>query len=144
MAQGTYTLLINLPARATVSVGALGEHELAAGWYAYTGSAFGPGGFGRVDRHHRVATGEHEARHWHVDYFLGESAARIASAVRSVDADVECAVARQVDATLDADPPVDGFGASDCDCAAHLHSADERDALETAVREAHDEHALGD
>jgi endonuclease-3 len=129
---GTYTLLVELPEAATVEVGALGEQGLPAGWYAYTGSDLGPGGFSRVDRHYELAAGERTARHWHVDYLLGHPDARIRSDVRTPGEDVECAVA----GTLP-DSPVEGFGASDCECPAHLaHAADGGD-LRAAVSAAH-------
>jgi len=137
-------MVLKLPEPATLAVGALGDHEFPAGWYAYTGSAFGPGGFSRVDRHHRVATGDHDARHWHVDYLLGDTPANIATVVRAVEADIECAVARTLAERLDADPPVAGFGSSDCDCPAHLQFASERESLVRTVRTAHDEHTPGE
>lgn len=141
MAKGTYTIVLNLPEAATLAIGALGEFELPGGWYAYTGSAFGPGGFSRVDRHHRVAAGDHDARHWHIDYLLGDTNAEIATVVRTNEADIECAVARNVSDQLDTVPPVDGFGASDCDCPSHLQYTEEREPVVAAVRSAHGEHA---
>jgi len=133
VASGTYTLLVELPTGATLSVGALGEYAFPAGWYAYTGSAFGTGGFARVDRHHELAAGERDTRHWHVDYLLGHADARLVEDVRSVDRDVECTIARTLP-----DGPVDGFGASDCDCESHLAYTPGRDALTRAVQGAHE------
>jgi endonuclease-3 len=112
---GTYTLVVELAHDAVPEVGALGEHALDRGWYAYTGSAFGTGGFARVERHRELAAGEREARHWHVDYLLGHPDASIREVVRSPGADVECAVARRLPVG-----PIEGFGASDCDCPSHL------------------------
>jgi len=117
---GTYTLLVELSEPTTIEVGALGEHRLPPGAYAYTGSALGAGGFARVDRHRRTARGEHDVRHWHVDYLLGRDEARIDRVVRSVGVDAECAIAGGLPAG-----PVDGFGASDCGCASHLAALDE-------------------
>ena len=116
---GSYTLVVALASDATVSAGALGEHRLPAGAYAYTGSALGSGGFSRVDRHRRTARGDHGVRHWHVDYLLGHPTARIDRVVRSVGVDVECAVAERLPAG-----PVGGFGASDCGCPSHLASGE--------------------
>lgn len=132
---GTYTLVIDLAATAAIDVGALGERRFGAGRYAYTGSALGAGGFSRVDRHRRTARGEHDVRHWHVDHLLGHPDARIDRVVRSVGADVECAVADRLPAG-----PVDGFGASDCGCPTHLAAAegDSLDAFVARVREAHE------
>lgn len=130
---GTYTLLIALPEAATITFGAAGERDLQAGVYAYTGSAFGPGGFSRIDRHRRVATGKNDARHWHVDYLLGHPGTRITDVVRSAGADVECAVSRRLPGE-----PVPGIGASDCDCHTHLVHLGQGQALDDDVRRAHE------
>jgi len=129
---GTYTLLIELPESATITFGAAGERELSAGVYAYTGSAFGPGGFSRVDRHRRVASGENDARHWHIDYLLGHSGTRIVEVVRSADADAECAVSQRLPGE-----PVEGVGASDCGCDTHLVYGGRGEAFPDEVRRAH-------
>ncbi|WP_327052049.1 GIY-YIG nuclease family protein [Halomicrococcus gelatinilyticus] len=151
---GTYTLLVELDAPATVPFGALGERDLPAGWYAYTGSALGTGGFARVERHGRVASGEHDARHWHVDYLLGHPDSRLVDDVRTVGADAECAVARRIrrgvssdgrsspGASTDGIAAVPGVGATDCDCPAHLHGPADRETLAATVRAAHDEQHL--
>ncbi|MEZ3164417.1 GIY-YIG nuclease family protein [Halorubrum sp. RMP-47] len=130
---GSYTLVVDLAADATLSAGALGEHRLPAGAYAYTGSALGSGGFARVDRHRRTARDDHDVRHWHVDYLLGHPAARIDRVVRSAGVDVECAVAERLP-----EGPVDGFGASDCGCPSHLAAADGLDALAERALAAHE------
>ncbi|MGB9963399.1 GIY-YIG nuclease family protein [Halobacterium hubeiense] len=138
MAEGTYTLLVELPVQATGEFGARGAYDLDAGWYAYTGSAFGPGGLGRVDRHRELAAGERDARHWHVDYLLGRPESRVAAVYVTEDEDVECETAR---ALADAGAAVDGLGASDCDCATHLAYAARREALESVAAEIHDRRA---
>ncbi len=129
---GTYTLLLALPNAATLEVGALGTHEFPMGWYAYTGSALGTGGFARVERHRDLAAGEHDVRHWHIDHLLGHPASRLVADTRT-EAAVECAVARTLP-----DGPVAGFGASDCDCQSHLAHTRCREPLERAIREAHE------
>jgi endonuclease-3 len=130
---GTYTLLVDLPSSATVSVGALGERRFPAGAYAYTGSALGSGGFSRVRRHRRTARGDHDVRHWHVDYLLGETDARIDRVVHAPGVDVECAVAARLPPG-----PVDGFGASDCGCSSHLSAAASLEDLTDRVIRAYD------
>jgi endonuclease-3 len=131
MEGGTYTLLLDLPERTTVTVGALGEFTLPAGAYAYTGSALGSGGFARVDRHRRVARGDHDARHWHVDYLTGHDRTDLVTAVTTA-ADAECRVARALP-----EGPVAGFGASDCDCRSHLAHDGTAAALRERVERAH-------
>ena len=129
---GTYTLLLSLPRAADIEVGALGTYRLPAGAYAYTGSALGSGGFARVDRHRRVAAGEHDTRHWHVDYLTGHPATELVTVVTSTGVDAECAVAGRLPAG-----PVDGFGASDCDCRSHLAAAPSVAELHRRARSAH-------
>ena len=130
---GSYTLVVDLDSDASPSVGALGDRDLPAGAYAYTGSALGAGGFSRVDRHRRTARGDHDVRHWHVDYLLGHPDARIDRVVRSVGVDVECAVAERLPAG-----PIPGFGASDCGCPSHLAAGDGRDELAARAEAAHE------
>jgi Uri superfamily endonuclease len=129
---GTYTLVVELPETVVVEVGALGRHTFPAGGYAYTGSAFGSGGLSRVDRHRRVATGDHDVRHWHIDYLLGHPSTSVVDVVVTRGADVECTVASAL-----GDGPVDGFGSSDCACDTHLSFCASVETLEGDVRRAH-------
>lgn len=134
-AAGTYTLIISLPAAASLQVGALGTITFDAGWYAYTGSALGSGGFARVSRHRELARGERETRHWHIDYLLGHPETAITRVVRTGDdADIECTVSQTVAADHDS---IAAFGASDCTCGSHLAHAPKRDRLVTTVERAH-------
>ncbi|SFR86521.1 Uri superfamily endonuclease [Halomicrobium zhouii] len=132
MAAGTYTLVVERTASDAVEVGALGAVSLPVGWYAYVGSAFGPGGFSRVDRHREVASGERDVRHWHVDYLLGDPATRLDAAVKTADVDAECAIAARIDGER-----VAAFGASDCGCESHLVYREKRDLLVESVERAH-------
>jgi endonuclease-3 len=136
---GTYTLIVEVSTPATIEVGALGTHEFAPGWYAYTGSALGPGGFSRVERHQELAAGERETRHWHVDYLLGHPAASVDAVIRSRGTDIECAVATSLDGE-----PVTDFGCSDCSCVSHLHYDPQRAGLLDSTRRAHDSAPVGD
>lgn len=112
--KGTYTLLIRVEEPTTAEVGALGELSFEEGFYAYTGSAFGAGGLSRIDRHARVASGENDARHWHIDYLLGTEPSTLTAAYVTPQ-DAECEIARGVDGE-----PVPRFGCSDCSCDTHL------------------------
>lgn len=135
MTGGTYTLVVAVPTRRTAAVGALGEVTFDPGWYAYTGSALGPGGFARVERHRAVAAGDREGGHWHVDALLAADGTTVDQVVRSEAAAVECAVAR----TIDAGQPVAGFGCTDCDCDSHLTFTPAREGLLAAVERSHRE-----
>lgn len=114
-AGGTYALVVDLPVDADLTVGALGTASFPAGGYVYVGSALGTGGFSRVDRHRRVATGRHDVQHWHVDYLTGHPATRLRAVVTVPGRDVECELADRLPAG-----PLPGFGASDCACETHL------------------------
>lgn len=137
MPGGTYTLVLERNVSGPIEVGALGERAVPAGWYAYTGSALGSGGFSRIDRHRAVAAGDNDTRHWHIDYLLGDAATTIERVV-TTEADVECAVARRVDGPTAAGfDRVDAFGCSDCDCRSHLAGGGDRERLLSAVEHAH-------
>jgi len=41
--KGTYILILYLNEPAQFTIGKLGTFDFSAGWYAYVGSAFGPG-----------------------------------------------------------------------------------------------------
>lgn len=129
---GTYVLLIELDAPATIEFGAAGLFELAPGAYAYVGSAFGTGGLARVDRHRELAAGNREARHWHVDYLLAQPSTRIERVLTTTGVDCECDVATALDGVSETLP----LGASDCNCQGHLFYAEDGDALASAVASA--------
>lgn len=133
---GTYTLLLELSASKTVRFGALGERALEHGWYGYVGSAFGPGGFERIERPRRVAAGSNHTRRWHIDYLLGLEATRIERAVRSPDVRAECRIARSIDGIA-----VDGVGASDCGCDSHLVYSPDGPSLEGSIETVHAAHS---
>lgn len=121
--KGCYHLLFSLPHPRRLRIGALGTHHFPAGWYLYTGSAFGPGGLAaRVARHRRGGR-----PHWHIDYLA--AAARLEE-VRLMPEVVrrECAHAAAARALPGASVPVSRFGASDCRCPAHLVHFGERPA----------------
>lgn len=99
-----------------MTFGAAGPRDLGRGTYAYVGSAFGPGGLpSRIGRHRRVARGDHGVRHWHVDHLLGHPKASVAGVRRFAGRRIECEIAGSVPGS-----PVDGIGATDCGCRAHL------------------------
>ncbi|AGB37892.1 GIY-YIG nuclease family protein [Natronococcus occultus] len=128
---GTYVLAIDVDAPTSLTVGALGELAFEAETYAYVGSAFGSGGFARLDRHRELARGERDVRHWHVDYLLGSDAATLEAAVRFPDADRECELAASLPGEA-----VPDFGSSDCDCGSHLLETPDLETLLEAATDA--------
>lgn len=121
MTGGTYGLVCVLDgaAPATITFGAAGERALDHGAYTYVGSALGPGGFARLDRHREIASGERAVRHWHVDYLLGHERVSIVDTIRLPGVDRECELAKQLPGTA-----IPGIGASDCGCESHLFAID--------------------
>lgn len=125
-APGTYALLLCADDETAIEVGALGAMRVRPGVYVYVGSAFGPGGLRARVRRHIRGDG---ALHWHVDYLR---------AVTTLDAvwythDTqrrECTWAQILRSLPNATVPLDGFGASDCNCSAHLIRCAEGPSLE--------------
>lgn len=113
---GTYVLILRLPCPATITVGRLGCFQFPAGWYAYAGSARGPGGLAaRIARHLRVS----KPLRWHVDY-LRTRAQPVEVWYTQGHRRQECGWAAALSALPGASIPVPRFGASDCHCPAHL------------------------
>ena len=133
--KGTYVLVFNLESDCRLTVGKLGRFAFPAGWYAYVGSAFGPGGLAARLGHHL-----HIARHphWHMDYL--RSHGRIAEiwyghgpafdehrwtevlrwmagtrAVTPGFGSSDCR-AKPIWFTLRPSPPLPGFGAANLNC----------------------------
>ena len=117
MEPGTYCLILRNPLL-VLPVGALGDRVLPEGWHVYIGSALGPGGLARVERHIRLYHLKDRPPRWHIDYLLLhplcrlEAVARVPSPIRA-----ECGLAARLPGR-----PVPGFGCSDCDCSSHLFS----------------------
>lgn len=113
-----------------LKVGALGDVYFDEGFYAYTGSALGAGGFSRIRRHLEVASGKNATRQWHIDYLLPY--VDVLETITS--ARPECTVAVNIGKTLSR---VSGFGCSDCTCLSHLHYSRSAESMDKAVRHAH-------
>jgi len=112
---GAYLLLVGLAGPRSVALGGRGELELDGGWYAYGGSAKGPGGLrARVARHFRRG----KPRHWHIDQLTDDA---YAIAALAVPGGKECALVRRLAASGAFATALPGFGSSDCrSCEGHL------------------------
>ena len=130
--KGIYTIVLLLRSDAVVEVGSLGKVSFSAGWYAYTGSARGAGGFKRVLRHIAVMEGVNSTRRWHIDRLL-PLAELVEVVATPTGEDLECAVARWIGEKF---PSVRGFGSSDCSCPSHLSFSGGVEIVQE-VREAH-------
>jgi Uri superfamily endonuclease len=129
---GTYVLVMRLPRLTTIRVGRLGCFPFPAGWYAYVGSARGPGGLGaRVSRHLRLS----KPLHWHVDY-VRVHAEPVEIWYTLGAQGRECAWAQALSSLPEAAVVAPGFGASDCHCTTHLFHFAETPDLDTFVQAA--------
>ena len=115
-APGTYVLILEASTRRRLEVGALGTLALAPGYYAYVGSARGPGGLAARLAHHRRRT---RSPHWHIDYLRHHTAFRDVW-VRQGAAQLEHRWASALACSPNASIPLARFGATDCKCPAHL------------------------
>lgn len=132
MEPGSYSLLIHLE-EATIDIGALGQRHFDTGWYVYNGSAFGPGGLKRVDRHAEVFADGTASPHWHIDYIAAAPVSELVATFITEHEDLECSLSTELPGRL-----VDGIGASDCGCAAHLLETSDRSEVEEALARHHD------
>ena len=130
MEPGVYCLVLENPA-GVLGVGALGPVAFRPGFHVYVGSALGPGGLSRVERHRRLSRERDRRPRWHVDHLLVDPRFRLAASVSAPTTErLECALARAVGGE-----PVARFGSSDCDCGSHLSRfpADPVDGIAAAV-----------
>jgi endonuclease-3 len=112
-------------------VGKLGAIAFARGFYAYVGSAMGPAGFKRVERHLDVSSGRLKTKKWHVDYVL--TVAKVVETIEiTTQQTIECKVARELleNASLAC---IENFGSSDCRCRSHLFYSPRLNAIEGAI-----------
>jgi Uri superfamily endonuclease len=118
-------LIMYLAEARTIAVGKLGTFEFPAGWYAYAGSALGPGGLAARLAHHQR---RNKTFHWHIDYLL-EHADLVEIWWAIEYKRKECVWASALRSIPGARVPVANFGASDCRCLAHLVYLDQRPAF---------------
>ena len=110
---GVYVVVLRLGEARSIRVGRLGRFTLAAGRYAYVGSAQ-RGLPKRVARHAR----RRKTLRWHVDYLTRYATVEAAYAW-PLPKEAECRLAASL-AEGGGRRIVPGFGASDCGCGGHL------------------------
>jgi len=118
---GTYVLILRLHAERSIRVGRMGACAFPSGYYAYVGSARGPGGVAaRVGRHLR----RHKTRRWHIDYLRAAAEPIEVWVAVSESPDLEHTFACALESMRFLHPAMAGIGSSDCGCPTHLfHSA---------------------
>jgi Uri superfamily endonuclease len=112
---GAYLLILRLDRPHALNIPTLSAEFLPPGWYAYAGSARGPGGLSaRIARHLETD----KPVRWHIDRLTPAADPLLALAYPEAD---ECAL---LSALLDHGAftvPLAGFGSSDCrQCRSHL------------------------
>ena len=112
---GAYLLLLRLDRPLAVDIPTSAGAILPVGWYAYAGSAKGPGGLrARIARHLSVD----KPVHWHIDRLTPAAGAIFALAYPRGD---ECALIAVLFDDGAFAVPLSGFGSSDCrQCQSHL------------------------
>ncbi len=131
--KGTYGLIFELQTSCRLMVGKLGRFGFPAGWYAYTGSARGPGGLrARVAHHLRLS----RSPHWHMDYLRPHGTIHELwyGADNRHDEHRWAACLQSMPNALALVP---GFGSSDCRCQTHLVYFTERPGIYRFRRHCH-------
>jgi len=135
--KGTYTLLILVSMEKSIAIGRIGAYEFSAGYYTYTGSAFGRGALSLGSRILRHLQGDKRKR-WHIDYLLsGGNASVIAVVAADTDRKMECEINRSIRDEMRASVPIRGFGSSDCveKCGSHLlYLGEDKEILKDIAR----------
>jgi Uri superfamily endonuclease len=110
--KGTYVIVLRLDHAPKIHIGKLGRVHFKKGWYAYVGSAFGPGGLkSRLNRH--IAPKKNY--HWHIDYLNPEIIeVWVSDPGEHLEHDWANALGNI------ASDRIPKFGCSDCSCESHL------------------------
>jgi Uri superfamily endonuclease len=123
-ALGSYVLLVEIPRKVSIEVGALGLLKFPQGHYAYCGSAMG-GLRARIDRH----LGSKKKIRWHIDYLLEKGRVRKVMFAET-NKRLECQLAQGLERVFQS---FSGFGSSDCRCPSHLFFSEDLPALQEKV-----------
>lgn len=125
--EGGYAIIIRLDKTQEIEIGSLGNKNFKKGCYAYFGSAKGPGGFKRIERHYNTSKSSEDKNncHWHIDYLLNNKNARIIEFYYSKTV-FECIEKQNL-------IEVHGFGSSDCKCESHLVYEEKRNILRQKI-----------
>ena len=115
--KGVYILILRMEKSETICIGKAGIFHFQKGFYAYVGSAMGPGGIRARVHHHLFSSAK---PHWHMDYL--KQKARIvevwwAETKKKCEHDWATTIKKIPDSML----PAMGFGSTDCQCPTHLH-----------------------
>lgn len=139
MVEGSYTLIIKVKEGFSTQVGSNGEMRFQKGFYIYNGSAFGTGGFKRVERHIKISHGsEKYSIHWHIDHLTSAEESEIVKVFKVPEKDLEDELTEEIDLET-----VPGFGATDSNLESHLLYSEELETGLERVRQGYRELAEG-
>ncbi|XSG85647.1 MAG: GIY-YIG nuclease family protein [Methylohalobius sp. ZOD2] len=113
---GTYLLWLRSESEGECRIGRLGQLMLTKGYYAYVGSALGPGGLAARIKHHLAPI---RRPHWHIDHLrqaVQVSEIWYAEGTQRLEHQWAAKLHRLPESRL----ALPGFGSSDCRCPAHL------------------------
>ena len=119
--QGVYALIIEVPKKVEITIGALGIAEFSQGIWIYIGSALGTTSTSlekRISRH----LSNNKKIHWHIDYLLTNDANILDVIWAETKNEEECNLAQRLKESRDFESGPPGFGASDCNshCGTHI------------------------
>jgi len=119
---GTYALVLSSRKATPVRIGKLGTLQIQPGFYAYIGSAHGPGGLRARLGHHLTQSSR---QHWHIDYLRAHADPEEVWYCHD-PRPWEHTWAKCIGTLPGASIPLAGFGASDCRCDSHLYFFERR------------------
>lgn len=125
MEKGSYTLVLKLEETKEIKVGSLGPIKFEKGFYSYNGSAMGPGGLKRIQRHKSLLKGQQKYTvNWHIDYLTSQEEASFVKAFTHIGENLECAISQKLDLKS-----VNKFGSTDCNCKSHLYYSEDKEKM---------------
>lgn len=128
--KGIYTIILELHKDSILKIGKLGNINFLKGYYAYTGSARGYGGFKRVKRHLDVSSKRNSILKWHIDYLLHETKV-IGVILTPTNLNLECTIANDIIRNAH---EIKNFGCSNCSCSSHLAWKKDLEILDIAIQ----------
>ena len=123
---GSYIIILYLNGDKKIQIGRLGRLSFTRGFYAYAGSAFGPGGLISRLNHHLRPTSK---PHWHIDYLRRKTSLVEVWISQRKDRQEHLWATRLGDLSRTASP-IAKFGCSDCKCATHLYHFPQQPSFE--------------
>ena len=120
--KGSYIVVIHLPEKAYIQIGALGEICFNKGYYLYIGSAMAKVGPNTLENRIKRHVSEHKNKKlfWHIDYLLANKISLVTMIyLVPTILRLECIISKEISEV--SDNYIKDFGSSDCQCPSHLY-----------------------